>query len=587
MTPPSRRDGSGMPRGPVGDDRGQMFILAGLILALTLVTVTVVLAENRQSQARVIDAQQQAGLREYTDLRDSVRQSVRALLETPGMPDETLRDRLERLSDRRRLGFSDRDVNVFIRLNGTKERQLCEEDPRYASAGLERIAERKATVINGTKTFACWTQVNSDGILHDEDDFVVGTALDIGMVDRRFSVWETVVVRGVRDVVFFRERTATTVGATVQDPARSTDFPDDVRHVLEPPRSNIVSLGAYAAVPDSIHTGTLGDRTVNWSAIVANPLDDSVTVDRVEILETAGDPLFAQVVAEHHPTDGWDVGASTTEQLTNGNLQDSSPTWAGWQVSSSGDHSTLDQANDEDGCKVLGASNLCMKFKTEVDSGAGGASHSGNATLEQNFTTPSILGAAEVSFAFSKREDGALTNLATVRVVNRDTGLPAWTWTCDITCDVDPASSPNVEPITGDWYRFEDSISLASDGNYTFEMHADQNVPVPADGDNKAMIWYDNASVVITGGSSSLVWDASQGSSPVTVRHDNATDMRVKVRMSQFSGEDTGSFRVAVRDINGTWYNRTLPRYDTHRGPLKPTVSLQLNRTGGSTYEPR
>lgn len=549
-----------------------MFLLAGLVLALALITVTVVVAEDTQSPARVTEAQRMVGSGEYRDFRDSVRSSVRFLLSTPGMPDEEFRSSVLRLSDHRRLGFSHRDVNMYIRFNGTRERQLCAESPSYGSAGLHGIAmpEKDPTLVKDP--FRCSNGPNQDGILHDDEGFIVAAALDIGLVEPRFSVQETIVVIGGRSQHYFRQDNAHVVAADVRDGPRVTDFPDRSFHVVQPPRSNIATIGAFAAVPHTMYAGNLSSRVVNWSAIVTNPSERNISVDRVEIRERNGNQSFGRIVHERWPSDGWSVGSPTQTVLENHDLQDRSPEFDGWINTTLGD-TILEQANDQPGCKENhGAGNYCGKIYTEVDAGSLGLIKSGAAWINQTFHTPEGLSHTKITFRYKKTDKDALTNLAEVQITTPG-GVPVWNWSCGLLCD-------EGELLNKGWHQVERNVTtLLPDTDYQLVMKGTQEVDQLTGSINEARIWYDDAWLNLTGASASLVWDADFGSSPVVIGPSNATDLRVRAEMAQHVAAQNDSFDVAVHTSSGKWFNRSVPGYRTWRDSLKPTVQMAWNHT--------
>lgn len=583
-----RRGGSppstGRP-GLLGDDRGQLFLLAGLVLAMAIVTVSIVVTTSVQAPARIADAQRPVALNAWEDYRTNARDALSFLINSIGITDESLTDEIRRLSDARRLGVAGRDVDAYLAMNGSLERALCEEDPPYASAGLDGIARRADGLLSGP----CHHPDDRDGVIEDGAGDVIAVAVDVGIEDPAYSVVEPMVVVETKDIFYFRRFTNVTVGATVADGPRATDFHDDAFHVLEPARSNVPVVRGYAAIPHPQYTGSdlvAGSRVANWSVVVANPTDDPIRVDRIEVFTSEG--IFTAAVGPESPP-GWKVEGSGTgpqETIVNGGFEadpngpDELDGWQWTRTAQAGDvDPQLDVVkNDADGCKKLGAGNACVRYRTRDD-----VDRTAQLDLHQEFESPPALAEATLRFKYQTASDTLASNALTVWVED-DGGNVVDTWTPTL----DPGTPVDPLDLTG-WYAVERDLTADLIPDQVYELHI--NVTQELDPDPllalpvRATAWFDDVSLSFTRASQALVWDGT----PVDIGPNASVEFRTGARAAEFAGTPQAlDFQVSVRDVatgSERWFNHTNPDYNTTRGPLQPTASVALNVSSGPAYE--
>lgn len=293
------------------DDRGQMFLLAGLVLALSLITMAVLANQAIHRPARESTQGSQIALGTYGDFRSAVREAIRFHLTSFGITEEAFAEAFRDLGDRRRLGLAGRDVDPIVELNGTKETRLCGGSPAYGNASLEPIAAKQT--VDGNSE--CTNAANSDGILEDEDQDVVAAAVDVGLLGPRYAVEETMVVTAVQHRYILRDAVNTTIGADVRDSPTATDRSDGLVHRVRAPTPNVPAVAGYGSVPHSLYSGDLEDRDATWSVAVANPSDDPLDVDRVAIVDVAGQTPWSSAddaVDPLYPSSGWSIDRDTT-----------------------------------------------------------------------------------------------------------------------------------------------------------------------------------------------------------------------------------------------------------------------------------
>lgn len=565
-----------------------MLLLAGLVLAIALVTVSVVVSTQVHTPARLADTQRPIALTDYEDFRANTREALSFLLGSVGITEPALHGELERLNDAGRLGVSGRDVRAFLVLNGSRERALCEEDPPYGSIGLDGIARRSDGL---TGPAPCPDPGDADGILKDGRGTIVAVAVDAGIVGSRYRVQETMVVVQPRNIVYLRQLTNVTVGATVDDPPIATDFPDGRVHELKGARSNVPTIRGYAAVPHPVYSGEeTGDasRAANWSVVVANPTGRSVVVDRIEVF-TAG-VILQRAVGPMEPQ-GWsieedeDPGDAVT-RILNGDFQsdvdDGLEHWSWERTPQVGEVDPQLEVveGDADGCAKLGATNACVRYRTRDD-----VERNASVELWQAFAAPPETARAELTFKYQTATDGTASNDLRVTVVD-DAGTVVHSWRPSD----DPGTPVDATDLTG-WYEVTRDLGakLVPEEEYEVHLNVTQELDPLLGNTVEATAWFDDVQVTFTPTTQKLVWEPFGADDPVTVPPNASRAFRTGVKVAEFLGSaETYDFQVSVRDGSGAgarWFNHTNPAYNTTRGPLQPTATVALDGDPGPGYE--
>lgn len=578
-------------------DGGQMFLLAGLVLALSLVALTVVTNQDVHSPARESTRPSQAALGTYDDFKAAVREAVRFHLTSVGITDDAFAQAFRELGDRRRLGLAGRDVDPIVRLNGTRESRLCGGSPPYGNASLAGIASVQSVGDDSS----CSNAANGDGILEDGRDNVVGAAVDVGLTGPRYRVEETIVVTAIQQRYFLRDAVNASIGAEVRDPAEATDRSDGVVHRVRAPRPNVAAVKGYASVPHSLHSGSEdagADRNATWRVVVANPSGDRLDVDRVEIVDAAGEAPWStalDAVVPLHPATGWGIeqDPTVTPKIVNPEFDDG---LAGWDdANRSVGEAGYGVADDEPGCRDLRPDNRCLKLETEVEAdGSDGGTVRSYYYANQSFVAPSDFDEARITYSYNMSADLTVDeNLLNVSLVD-GSGRFAYGWESSSMTSLGWAT--REEQITTD---------LVPGRRYTLSVHADQTVCDPDDSldcgavtDHRAVTWVDGIRVDFTRvGDQTLVWD---GTGDVAVDPGTGVNFTALVRTAEWSDALSGGAdlrfetRVRASDDGGAtygWYELSDPSVpdldralDSHRGSTDPTVSLRL--AGGDVAVP-
>lgn len=567
------------------DDRGQMFLLAGLVLALSLITVAVLSNQGVHHPARESTRGSQIALGTYGDLRSAVREAVRFHLTSFGITDEAFAERFRDLADRRRLGLSGRDVDPVVELNGTRETRLCGGSPPYGNASLEGIAERQT--VGGDDR--CTNAANSDGILQDGDRNIVGAAVDVGLMGSRYSVRETMVVTAVQHRYILRDAVNTTIGGDVRDSPTATDRSDGLVHRVRAPTPNVPSIAGFASIPHSLHSGSGGSREATWSVAVANPSGHRLDVDRIEIGGAVGQAPWSiddDAIDPRYPSEGWSIERDETVTVATDNpeFDDSlDPAWDDDNRSVTGSEYGIE--SDDPGCQDRFPGNRCLKLETEVEQdGSDGDDVVSYYWVNQSFVAPSLFDVAEFTFRYNMSADLTVTTSSLEVSIVDVADQVVW----------DASLSMNSEG----WQTRTDDVTadLVPGERYTLAVHAEQEVCDPDDTlgclateDHRAVTWVDSFFVNFTSISDqTLVWD---GADDVAVPAGHGLNFTADVRTATWTDLDSGeadlSFETGVRASTdgGASYDRyeladptgpVLDRaYDSLRGADKPTVSLR------------